>query len=105
MCYDISFSMNIEMITDYIPDLIIDPQIGIEFSDPVFHIQAQDNGKYKIVIPQKDNRLLTPLTWGINLPSGVRTWNAHSEKILNPKSAWYKFKDNRCLLPVTGIYE
>lgn len=27
MCYDISFSTRYELITKYVPDLIVDPQI------------------------------------------------------------------------------
>ncbi len=31
MCYDISFTVDIESIYDYIPDLIFDDQIEIDF--------------------------------------------------------------------------
>ena len=31
MCYDISFSTTIEMVTDYLPGIIPDPQIGLNY--------------------------------------------------------------------------
>jgi putative SOS response-associated peptidase YedK len=32
--------------------------------------------------------------------------NARAERILDdPKSYWYKIRNRRCLIPVTGIYE
>ena len=40
MCYDISFSTTIELVTDYLPDLVIDPQLGINY-DMNLHAQAQ----------------------------------------------------------------
>ena len=31
MCYDISFATRYELITQYIPDLIVDPQIALDY--------------------------------------------------------------------------
>ena len=48
MCYDISFSTTIEMVTDYIPDLVVDPQIGIDY-DMNVHVMAQAYRKYLVI--------------------------------------------------------
>jgi putative SOS response-associated peptidase YedK len=103
MCYDISFSMAIESVLDYIPDLVIDPQLSIDCISS-FHIQAQANLKVGVIIPTAKGNYYTPMTWGMDV-FGRRVWNAQSEKILDPKSSWYKRRNKRCLIPVPGIYE
>jgi hypothetical protein len=40
MCYDISFATKYELITKYVPDLVVDPQIGFTY-DMNLHAQAQ----------------------------------------------------------------
>ena len=40
MCYDISFSTRYELITTYVPDLIVDPQIRFDYETSV-HVIAQ----------------------------------------------------------------
>ncbi len=64
MCYDISFSTTIEMVTDYIPDLVIDPQIGIDF-DMNLHILAQAFKKYPVIIYEDGNYKVKLFEWGI----------------------------------------
>ena len=115
MCYDISFSTTIEMVTDYIPDLIIDPQIGIDY-DMSPHIMAQAFKKYPVIIFE-DGKYKTKLfEWGIipeymDTPEKIKKarnsmCNARSEKIIEDKrSYWHRIRRKRCLIPVTGIFE
>jgi putative SOS response-associated peptidase YedK len=107
MCYDISFNASIELVTDYLPDVVVDPQIDIEYETTV-HVEAQANKPYPILVRYEDKIHLTLFSWGINargadMPS---VWNAQSERILKDKhSYWYKIRHNRCLIPLTGIFE
>ena len=115
MCYDISFSSTIELITDYLPDIVIDTQISIDF-DTTLHVQAQAYRKYPIIIFEDGKYKLKTFEWGViadymDTPEKIkksRNWmcNAQSEKILDDKkSYWRRIRKNRCLIPVTGIYE
>jgi putative SOS response-associated peptidase YedK len=115
MCYDISFSMTIEMVTDYIPDLVVDPQIGIEY-EMVVHAQAQAYRKFPVVLMQDGKKHLKPLEWGLitsymDTPEKIKKMrnsycNARSEKIIgDKKSIWRQLRKQRCLIPVTGIME
>jgi putative SOS response-associated peptidase YedK len=36
---------------------------------------------------------------------GNNMYNARAENIFDPKSTWYKIKQNRCLIATDGIYE
>ncbi|MEJ7740462.1 MAG: SOS response-associated peptidase family protein [Chitinophagaceae bacterium] len=113
MCYDISFSTSIELITDYLPDIIIDGQVEFDF-DNAHHILAQDFKKYPIIIFEDNNYKLKEFEWGViadymNTPEKIKKGrslmcNAQSEKVLDRKSFWYKLKKKRCLIPVTGTY-
>ena len=51
MCYDISFATKYELITQYIPDLVVDPQIGFQY-DMNLHAQAQAFRKYPVIISE-----------------------------------------------------
>lgn len=115
MCYDISFTTTIEMVTDYIPGLIVDPQIGMDYEMTV-HTQAQAFRKYPIILMQSGERHLRPFEWGIvtnymNTPDKLKQLrnshcNARSEKIIgDKKSIWHRLRKQRCLIPVTGIME
>jgi len=114
MCYDISFSTQIELITDYLPDLEIDPQIKISF-EPILHTQAQAYQKFPIIIFDDGKNKLKNFEWGIIAPYmntqekikklRPQMCNARSEKILDKSSYWHKIKSTRCLIPVTGIFE
>lgn len=116
MCYDISFTVNIKKLADYFPDLIFDEQIEINF-EPV-HIIAHNYGNHPIIYKNREDEKLHCLLmeWGC-IPFFVKDeeaykkqratmLNARSEKILeDPKSYWYKIKNRRCLIPMTGFYE
>jgi len=115
MCYDISFSTTIEMVTDYIPDLIVDPQIGIDY-DMNPHIIAQAFKKYPVIILEDGKYKTRLFEWGIipeymDTPEKIKKGrnsmcNARSEKIIEDKrSYWHRIRKKRCLIPVTGIFE
>ena len=115
MCYDISFSTTIELITDYLPGIQIDPQITIDF-DTSIHVLAQEHKKYPVIIQDEGNYKLKEFEWGViadymNSPEKIkknRHWmcNAQSEKILGDKNSyWNRIREQRCLIPVTGFYE
>jgi putative SOS response-associated peptidase YedK len=115
MCYDISFATRYELITQYIPDLIVDPQIALDY-DMNLHVQAQAFKKYPVVIFEREQCHLRPFEWGIipdymNTPEKIKKGrnsmcNARSEKIIEDrKSYWHRIRKHRCLIPVTGIFE
>lgn len=115
MCYDISFSSNIQLITDYLPDLVLDGQLPIDF-DFTMHVMAQAYRKYPVIIFEDDTYKLKPFEWGViadymDTPEKVKKGrqymcNAQSEKIINDKkSFWRRIRSKRCLIPVTGIFE
>src|SRR5439155_14056864 len=114
-CYDISFSTTIEMVRDYIPGIIVEPQININFEMNV-HVQAQAFKKYPVIINEEGVYKLKLLEWGIipeymNTPEKIKKGrnsmcNARSEKIIEDKrSYWHRIRNKRCLIPVTGIFE
>jgi putative SOS response-associated peptidase YedK len=115
MCYDISYSSDLTLITDYLPDLVIDPQLFIDF-DTFMHVQAQAYRKYPIIIFEDGEYKLKLFEWGViadymNTPEKIKQsrqymCNAQSEKIVNDKkSFWRRIRSKRCLIPVTGIFE
>ena len=66
MCYDISFSTTIEMVTDYLPGLLVDPQLGIDYNMNR-HFQIREERSYPIIISQDGMLALTPMKWGIEV--------------------------------------
>lgn len=115
MCYDISFSSGIELITDYLPGIAIDTQLHIDF-DTTLHVQAQAYRKYPVIIFEDGRYKVQVFEWGViadymNTPEKIkksRQWmcNAQSEKVIHDKkSFWRRIRGKRCLIPVTGIYE
>ena len=63
MCYDISFATKYELITQYVPDLIVDPQIGFNY-DMNLHAQAQAFRKYPVIINDEGVKKLVAMEWG-----------------------------------------
>ena len=116
MCYDISFTVNIRTLSDYFPDLIFDEQIEMTF-EPV-HIIGHNYGNHPIIYKNREDEKLhcKLMEWGC-IPfyikeedafkkQRVTMLNARSERILTDnKSYWYKIKNRRCLIPMTGFYE
>lgn len=115
MCYDISFSSSIELITDYLPGIEADPQIVIDY-DTSIHVMAHAYRKYPVIIREDGRYKLKPFEWGLiadymNTPEKIKKsrsymCNAQSEKIIDDtRSVWHRLRRKRCLIPVTGILE
>lgn len=117
MCYDISFKVEIRQLSDYFPDLIMDDQVTINF-DASIHVMGHAYGEHPIIYQNREDGKLhcKLMEWGC-IPFYVKEesafkknrptmLNARSERILeDTKSYWYKIRNRRCLMPVTGIYE
>ena len=117
MCYDISFTVKGETIFEYFPNLIIDEDFEQDI-DLTIHIAGHLYQLHPIIYRNKDDRELhlRLMEWGIIphtitdekafLPQRASRLNIRSEKILDDKySYWYKIKNKRCLIPVTGTFE
>ena len=117
MCYDVSLTVNIRVLSDYFPDLIFDSQIEMEFGS-IDHVQGVGVfGKYPIIYQHREDMKLHCglMEWGIIefyrkeeplIAYRSKMLNIRSERILDDKSSyWYKIRNRRCLIPVTGIYE
>ena len=117
MCYDISFTVNIESVYDYFPELIADDQIEINF-DFSAHIPGHAYAQHPVICRYKDDGELhlKLMEWGIIpyytkdekafLPQRANMLNIRSERILDDKTSyWYKIRSKRCLIPVTGTFE
>lgn len=117
MCYDISFTVNIEELSDYFPGLVFDEQLDLEFG-AIDHIQGVSVfAPHPIIyINREDFRPHSKLMeWGCiefyakaepDFKKRNGMVNIRSERVLDdPKSYWHKISNRRCLIPVTGIYE
>lgn len=117
MCYDISFTVNIPQLSDYFPDLVFDEQLQLSF-ESFDHAQGVSvYGQHPIIYePTEDHRLHCRLMeWGVmeyylkEEPDWKKRngmLNIRSERVLDDfNSYWYKIRNRRCLIPVTGIYE
>lgn len=118
MCYDISFKVEIRQLSEYFPDLVHDDQISLNL-EAATHIIGHAYGNHPIIFKdvKGDGKLHTRLMeWGCIpyyvhdekafLKQRTSMLNARSERILeDTKSFWYKIKNRRCLIPVSGIYE
>ena len=114
MCYDISFKSSVKTVRDYFPEIIIDPQLTLDFDN--IHVLAQSFSSNPVVIFEDASYKLKNFEWGViadymNTPEKIkqgRAWmcNAQSEKIIgDKKSFWHRIRKKRCLIPVSGIYE
>jgi len=115
MCYDISFTTTIETVLDYLPDLVIDPQIQLDYNS-YEHVMAQAFRKYPVVLAEDGIRKMKLFEWGViaeymNTPEKIKKGrtsmcNARAEKIIEDRrSYWHRIRRHRCLIPVTGIFE
>lgn len=116
MCYDISFTISLSELGDYFPDLVMDDQLSFDFD--ATHIVAHDHGFHPILYkPRGEERVhCRMMEWGC-IPYYVKDekqysrqrtgmLNARSERILtDEKSYWFKIRNRRCLIPVSGVYE
>lgn len=114
MCYDISFLAEIKKIKEYVPGIHVKEKIDAD-EDAYVHVQAQSFRKYPIITCEDEQYALRQFEWGViapymNTPEKIKKGrssmcNAQSEKVLDKKSYWHRISKNRCLIPVTGIYE
>ena len=117
MCYDISFTTSVENISDYLPDVDEEEahQLSMSF-EPTEHVLAHAFKKYPVIMQENGSLKLKMFEWGViadymNTHDKVRQQralmcNARSEKILDDKkSYWHRIRRQRCLVPVTGIFE
>lgn len=136
MCYDISFTVNLRVLSDFFPDLVFDEQIEMDF-DLAVHVVGHLYGKHPVIYTNREDNKphIRLMEWGCIpyytitgynklLKDGVSAkeaaesvlaklkaqrknmLNARSERILgDDKSYWYKIRNRRCLIPVSGIYE
>jgi putative SOS response-associated peptidase YedK len=114
MCYDISFTAKLKELPNYFPELEESPQLSFDFGSD--HIIAHQYPEYPIVRKDGDSVIIQFMEWGV-IPFYIKDenkfirqrasmLNARAERILDdPKSVWYKIKNRRCLIPVTGIFE
>jgi putative SOS response-associated peptidase YedK len=118
MCYDKTFKAKISDLLDYFPDVVFDDEIIIN-PEAAIHIIAHDYGVHPIIFKdvRGDDKLhIRLMEWGC-IPYNITNeeqfissrkymLNARSEKILDDtNSYWFKIRNRRCLIPVTGIYE
>lgn len=115
MCYDLSFSSNIEKISDYLPILKRSGQLDLHF-DSTYHKIAQAHPTWPVITNEDGDIKLKLFQWGViagymDTPEKIkksRKWmvNARSEKILDDKrSYWNRIRKNRCLIAATGFFE
>jgi putative SOS response-associated peptidase YedK len=117
MCYDISFQVNIKELADYFPDLIFDSQMEMTF-EAFDHVQGVSVFRdHPIIYINRDD--LKPhcrlMQWSVveffrkEVPDMKRRngmLNIRSERIIEDRTSyWYKIRNRRCLIPVSGIFE
>lgn len=116
MCYDISYRITLETLDEYFEGLILDdPQTQIDF-DLSIHMMAQAHRKSLVVVKENGQYHGKMFEWGV-ISKGMKTpelvkarrrtmCNAQSERVVkDDKSAWYSIRNQRCLVPVNGIFE
>lgn len=117
MCYDISFTTSVENIADYLPDVDEEEvgQLALKF-EPTDHVMAHSFRKYPVIMMENGQHKIKMFEWGViadymNTAEKIKKGralmcNARSEKVLDDnKSYWHRIRRQRCLVPVTGIYE
>lgn len=115
MCHDLSFSAStVEFITDLLPSVVFDKQIDLDFS-VTSHVLSMSNRKCMVIYSRDGSPHLNSFEWGLiadfmKTPEIIKKYrvqmaNARSENVLDKKSAWHRFKNNRCLVAADGIYE
>jgi putative SOS response-associated peptidase YedK len=116
MCLDISLHSDIQMTTEAFPNIKDERQV--DFSMPELEdVWAINFPPYNIIYrDDTDSLILGTSQWGVT-PFYVEDLverkkrrasqtNIRAERILkDKKSTWYRLRKNRCLVPVTGVYE
>lgn len=115
MCHDISFSATtIELVTDYLPNLLHADQLQLDWETAIHHI-AQAHKPQPVIINENGLMKLKTFEWGLiapymNTPEKIKQYrnsmvNARSEKLFDTKSIWHTIRQQRCLVPLSGIFE
>lgn len=116
MCYDVSFRVKLEQLTDIFPGLVADPQLQVPWPE-YDHLMGPGPNlvKLPVIFLDKEEVLrCRVMEWGVikkDLDYEPRkedidyNLNIMSEKIFQKNSEWYPLRWNICFLPVTGTYE
>ena len=122
MCWDISLHSDIEIVKKAFPALK-DQRRNLDYDlSQMEDVWAWSFPDYPIIYREKETGelALTEMEWGVYplyLDGKGKTQqeidtqrrnqvNARSERIVDdPKSLWYRMKNQRCLIPVSGIFE
>jgi putative SOS response-associated peptidase YedK len=117
MCYDLSFLAKLTAIVQQFPTIEFDEQLHINYHASI-HIVGHSFGEHPIIYQNREDQKLHVklMEWGCIpyyikdekkfLKQRVNMLNARSERILRDQSSyWYKIRNRRCLIPVTGIFE
>lgn len=117
MCYDISLIATLEKIQHYFPNLDWYEEIEHNITMSA-HIMGHGFPLLPVIYKNRQSNSICGrlMEWGciphyINDEEGFKIkrnsmLNARSERMLTDKTSyWYKIRNRRCLLPVTGIYE
>jgi putative SOS response-associated peptidase YedK len=121
MCYDICFVVDIAELKTYFQPLLFDDGLAdgvIAGFDAGMHIMGHSHGEHPIIYTGREDKQAHSrlMEWGC-IPYYVKDekqyarqrasmLNARSERILaDDKSYWFKIRNRRCLIPVSGFYE
>lgn len=118
MCWDISLATDVESIRKHFPKLNDKRDTKDYDFSWLENVQAITFPEYPIIFKEIDscNLGLINMEWGV-LPTYIQDSkeqeersrnmiNVRSERILEDKSSyWHRLRNQRCLIPVTGIYE
>ena len=117
MCVDIGYKAVLD--AKGLPTIIKGITIKKEYIDAdrnAPHVSAFARPACWTVVKQGTHPEVVPMHWGliadfmIDRPDQLQKYgnsffNARSERIKDPASAWYVYRNNRCLLVADGVYE
>jgi hypothetical protein len=71
MCYHVSFEVKLESVLAVFPDLIVDPQLQVEFPASAY-VNGFDHTLHPVMVTSKKDgkRHLAPMMWGF-LPNST----------------------------------
>ncbi len=129
MCYHISFEVKLQSIADIFPDLVVDPQLDLNFGSAAY-INGFNHQMHPVMLTgRKDGkRHLAPMMWGFlpnwvkNMEDAAKMWNGYKDEngkfkpgiiTLNAigeemfDKPMYKdaAANRRCVIFVDGFYE
>ena len=129
MCYHVSFEVKLESITDIFPDLVVDPQLQVEFPTSAY-VNGFDHRMHPVMVTSRKDgkRHLAGMMWGFlpnwvkNMEEAIKMWNGGVDENGKYKPALITlnaigeemfdkpmYKDaamnRRCIIFVDGFYE